>query len=542
LTSHLSSSLSTFGTQHPTVRKFSPSLVSVIEELRAPGSALLVGVAYYTGTRVGFAFTPSGQPNSTFWPANAILLSALLLSNRSTWWILFTAVLPAHLLSELHSGVPLWTAVGWFVSNTSEAVIGAYCITRLADPRKLFDTVRGVLVFVVFGVLLAPLVTSFLDAAAVVITGWGQGYVPISTERFWTNALAELTVVPTIVGFGSNAITVSRKVNTTRILEAVLLVGATTLAAFLIFQVQPISLATRPALLYLPIPFLLWATTRFGSRGLSLCLLALSLISIWCTMHGHQPFPYTSMAENVASLQILLCVVAVPLLFLSAIMAEARDTEESLREVSGSLIDAQERERNRIAGELHDDLGQGLAIVRVRLTGLIEESHESLKPALTNLLHQIASISSAAHEISRGLYPRQLEYLGLATAMKKLCDEFRRGKQISTQLIMGDLPRQLSPAIALCLYRVAQEALHNIISHSQARNVQVELGTNRDTIVLRIIDDGIGFNPGQRGDGLGLASMRQRVRSVGGTIEIISSPGAGSRVEVLVPPATRCFP
>jgi signal transduction histidine kinase len=526
--------LSRFGFERTKKPVLSASAVSFNGNWGTVGSALLVGVAYYLGTRIGFAFTPSGQPNSTFWPANAILLAAFLLTPGRTWWTLVLAVLPAHLLSELNAGVPVWTAIGWFVTNTSEALIGAYCITRLADTRKLFDTVRGILVFVIFGVLIAPLVTSFLDAAAVVVTGWGRGYVPISTERFWTNALAELTVVPTIVLFSSNPILFFRKAGMARIVEGVLLFGTTALIAFLIFGIEPISLATSPALLYLPLPFLLWATTRFGPRGLSVCLLLLSLISLWCAMHGHEPFPYASMPENVASLQILLCLVVVPLLFLSAIMAEARRTEESLRNVSGSLIDAQEQERNRIARELHDDLGQSLALARVRLNGLMEGSQESLKPALTELSHQISSISNAAHEISLGLYPRQLEYLGLATAMKKLCDEVGRGKHISVQLTVGNLPRQLKPSISLCLYRVVQEALHNILKHSQAKNVQVALGTEHDNIMLMVADDGIGFNPSDKGDGLGLASMRHRVRSVGGTIAISSSSKAGSRIEVRV--------
>ena len=501
----------------------------------AVGSAVLVGLAYYLGTRIGFAFTPSGQPNSTFWPANAILLAAFLLTPRRTWWVLLLGVLPAHVLSELRVGVPLWTAAGWFVTNTSEALIGAYCITRLTDTRKLFDSLRGVLVFVIFGVLIAPLVTSFLDAAAVVLTGWGRGYVPISTERFWTNVLAELTVVPAIVLFSSNPVSMFRRASVSRIIEGILLFGSTALVSFVVFAIQPISLATSPALLFFPLPFLLWATTRFGPRGLSPCLLLLSMISLWCTMHGHEPFPYASLPQNIASLQVLLCLVVVPLLFLSGIMAEARHTEESLRNVSGSLIDAQEQERNRIARELHDDLGQGLALARVRLSGLIGGSHESLKPALTELAHQISSISNAADEISRGLYPRQLEVLGLATAVKKLCDEVGRGQQISVQLKVANLPRQMKPSISLCLYRVTQEALHNILRHSQAKNVQIELGTERESILLRVIDDGVGFDTRDKKDGLGLASMRQRVRSLGGRIGIESASQVGTRIEVIVP-------
>jgi integral membrane sensor domain MASE1 len=150
------------------------------ETLRVLGSASLVAIGYYVGTRVGFALTPSGQPNSTFWPPNAILLAAFLLAPRRLWWTFLLTVLPAHLLAQLQTGVPTSTALGWFISNTSEALIGALCITRFANQKSLFDSVRGVFVFVVFGVILAPFATSFLDAAAVVITHWGRGYLPIT--------------------------------------------------------------------------------------------------------------------------------------------------------------------------------------------------------------------------------------------------------------------------------------------------------------------------------------------------------------------------
>src|SRR5437762_1369621 len=146
------------------VNELSRIPLSGTQILRRFGPALLVASSYYFGTRIGFAWTPSGQPNSTFWPANAILLSAFLLAPRRTWWTLLLAVLPAHLIAQLHAGVPVSTSVGWFLTNTSEALIGAFCITQLSHPKNTFGSVRGVFIFVVFGVLLAPLATSFLDA------------------------------------------------------------------------------------------------------------------------------------------------------------------------------------------------------------------------------------------------------------------------------------------------------------------------------------------------------------------------------------------
>ena len=497
--------------------------------------ALLVGISYYVGTRIGFTWTPTGRPNSTFWPPNAILLAALLVVRRKEWWTLLLAVLAAHMVAQLQVGVPAWTAGGWFLTNSGEALIGAYCITRFTDSARRLDGVRGVLVFVVFGVLFAPLATSFLDAFAVVTTGWGRGYWPLSLERFWTNALAVLTIVPPIVLWRSNPVSWIRRAGVARLGEAALLAIGTVLVADVVFGLKAVSPATTPALLYVPLPFLLWAASRFGLGGLSTSLLSLALISTWYTIHGQEPFPNASMSQNILSLQILFCVVAVPLMFLSAVMGEARRTQELLRRTSGSLIEAQEQERHRIARELHDDLGQALALTSVTLDGLIQESGESLKPALTDLSSQISAISDTTREISHGLYPTHLEYLGLAKALKRLCDECRSGKNISIHLTMGNLPDQLQPSISLSLYRIAQETMHNIITHSRAKNVQVELGADDTQISLRIIDDGVGFDPGHEEAGLGLESMRHRVRAVGGFIDISSSPNSGTRIEVQVP-------
>ena len=497
--------------------------------------ALLVGISYYVGSRIGFTWTPTGRPNSTFWPPNAILLAALLVVRRKEWWTLLLAVLAAHMVAQLQVGVPAWTAGGWFLTNSGEALIGAYCITRFTDSARRLDGVRGVLVFVVFGVLFAPLATSFLDAFAVVTTGWGRGYWPLSLERFWTNALAVLTIVPPIVLWRSNPVSWIRRAGVARLGEAALLAIGTVLVADVVFGLKAVSPATTPALLYVPLPFLLWAASRFGLGGLSTSLLSLALISTWYTIHGQEPFPNASMSQNILSLQILFCVVAVPLMFLSAVMGEARRTQELLRRTSGCLIEAQEQERHRIARELHDDLGQALALTSVTLDGLIQESGESLKPALTDLSSQISAISDTAREISHGLYPTHLEYLGLAKALKRLCDECRSGKNISIHLTMGNLPDQLQPSISLSLYRIAQETMHNIITHSRAKNVQVELGADGTQISLRIIDDGVGFDPGHEEAGLGLESMRHRVRAVGGFIDISSSPNSGTRIEVQVP-------
>ena len=505
--------------------------------LRAVGPALFAGIGYYVGTRIGFAWTPIGQPNSTFWPANAILLAAFLLAPRRLWWTLLLAVLPAHLIAQLQVGVPVWTAVSWFVTNASEALIGAFCITSLSHPKTSLDSVRGVFIFVVFGVLLAPLATSFLDAAAVVITGWGRGYWPLGLERFWTNAFAELTIVPVIVLFwSSNGISSIRRLSVARYSEAALLGVSTVLVAAAVFGSQRLSPSTTPALLYLPLPFLLWAAARFGLGGLSLSLLSVGLISIWYTVHGREPFPSVSMAQNILSLQILFCVVAVPKMFLAAVLAQARRTQDSLRKMSGNLIEAQEKERHRIARELHDDINQRLAMLAVELDQMQDSPSED-RSRLRELYKQATEISDDVQAISHELHSSKLDYLGIVGGAKNFCKEFGESHKVEIDFQSHDVPADLPAEVSLSLFRVLQEALCNAAKHSGVKRFDVQLDEESDEIHLTIRDLGKGFDveAAQKGRGLGLTSMQERVRAANGTIVVESKPMGGTTIHVRVP-------
>jgi signal transduction histidine kinase len=153
-----------------------------------------------------------------------------------------------------------------------------------------------------------------------------------------------------------------------------------------------------------------------------------------------------------------------------------------------------------------------------------------------SLFDQLSAISDTAREISHGLHPSQLERLGLAISLKRLCSELGREKSLFIRLTVGDLPERLEPATCLCLYRVTQEAVHNILTHSQANKAEISLKEVTGRLWLEIVDDGVGFDPGREATpGLGLVSMRERVRSVGGSIDVISSPMKGTRIEVRVP-------
>lgn len=495
--------------------------------LRTPLFTLLVAIGYYAGTKIGFILTPPQTPTATFWPPNAILLAAFLLTPVRMWWALLLAVLPAHLLAQLQAGIPLSTVLGWFGGNAGEALFGAACIRYFErDERSLFKSLRGVVTFVVFGAFAAPMLTSFLDAAVVVHKGLGNDYWSVWTTRFFSNMLANLTVSPTIVLFSLNGASWIRNARPARHVEAGLLGIGVVLGSILIFGGEGGWRGNTPALLYGVVPLLLWASVRFGLGGLNLSLLVIALIAMWNAMHGRDPFIGGSIEQNALTLKTYLATIAVPLMFLSAVISEMQRT-------SHKLIDVQEQERHRIARELHDDIAQQLVLIGLEVQGLMSDSSSKLR--LDRLYSWVSSVAEATRALSHDLHPFALSYVGLARALHSLCRQTGEAMSITINFAEENVP-PLAGDISLCLYRVAQEALQNIVKHSHAHTAAVELRVKNGQALLRIVDDGAGMSTEQQAiGGMGFTNMRERLMALDGALKITSAPTKGTMIEGSVP-------
>jgi signal transduction histidine kinase len=518
-------------TSHQTAEDLGPSALSLNPFLQTFFVALLVAVSYYGSSQIGFLFTPSETPIGTFWPPNAILLAAFLLAPPRMWWAFLLAVLPAHLLVQLRIGIPLLSSLGWFVGNTGEALIGAACIRHFSKGKPLFDGVRGLTIFLVFGVLLSTLLTSFLDAASTVLTGLGRNYWMLWTTRLTSNMISNITIVPTVVIFGTKGISWIRKANLAQFIELGLLALTVVFATALAFGRHNAS--SIPALTYAPLLLLIWSAVRFGIGGLSSSMLVMALISIWKAMHA-RVLVTGSMTEDVLALHTLLALFALPLLLMAAVIAERRRAEESSRAIRSDLIRAQEEDRHRIARELRDDIIQQLTIVGLNIDQLREQSEPSSKSRFDPLCGQLAVVYEATSDLSHELYPFALEYLGLSPALRKLCRETGAQYDITITLKEESTPAGLPLEVSRRLYSVVQEALRNIVKHSHAKAAAVELTAVGQDIFLRIADDGIGINPKTR-EGAGLTSMREQLLSLGGTFMIVSVRSKGTTIEGSVP-------
>jgi signal transduction histidine kinase len=511
------------------------ALRSVPGFFRTSAIALLVAVSYYVGSQIGFFLTPSQSPISIFWPPNAILLAAFLLTPPRIWWVLLLAVLPAHLFVQLRTGIPVLSSLGWFVGNTGEALLGAAGIRYFKKEKLLFESVEGIVIFVAFGVLLATLLTSFVDAASTVLTALGSNYWTLWAARLTSNMIANLIIVPTIVIFGVKGISWLRGVDQARYFEAGALAVGVVVVSMLVFSRESAA-GSMSALIYAPLPLLLWAALRFGVGGLSASMLVVALISAWNANQGRGPIGTLSLAGYVLSLHILLILFALPLMLTSALIAERRRSDKALKDTRIRMVDAQEQERHRIARELHDSIVQQITLVGLSVEELRSGSIASAKPALDKLYYQISDVSNATRDLSHDLHPFTLEYLGLVGALKKLCRDTAAKSTLTINLSETDVPSHLPSDISHCLFRIAQEALQNIVKHGHARAVSMELRVRSGHVLLRIVDDGVGMTPEQQhGGGMGLASMRERAWALDGTCEVTSGPEKGTTVEASVP-------
>jgi PAS domain S-box-containing protein len=221
-------------------------------------------------------------------------------------------------------------------------------------------------------------------------------------------------------------------------------------------------------------------------------------------------------------------------------ISERKLAEEALSTVSQKLIEAQEQERCRIARELHDDINQQLALLAINLESLkqgVPASAVGLAQRIGETSKQIAGIAEDIQALSHHLHSPKLEYLGLAVAAKSFCREFSDQQKVEITFHSENIPKELPQEISICLFRVLQEALQNATKHSGSRRFHVSLKNGTNEIELTVHDSGHGFDPEEaiKGRGLGMTSMRERLKLVNGELSIDSQFERGTTIKAHVP-------
>jgi signal transduction histidine kinase len=508
------------------------------EALRSGSQKLLLAfivfsLCYLTAELGGILVMHVPQPVWPLWPGCAILTTVLLLASRPLWLIFLPAGLAGFVLYDLRAGltpVPIFLLI---LVDTAEILTAAVGVHSASGGKLRLNSIKSLTKYGAFAVILAPIVAATLGASlAPHMNYWASWRI-----SFLSEALAFLTLPPAILGWTQQACK-QHENSTRRWIQAFTLIMGVFFLGCVISVTSGRS--TTPALFYALVPFLIWSALRFGPTGVSTSIIIVAFLAIWGAIHGRGPFAVSSPLQGVIALQLFLLCAAVPFMVLAALAVEHKDVEQALRQLGGRLITAQEEERTRLSRELHDDLSQRMARLLIRLERCrqdIGETSPKLREKLDVTAEMASEVSASLRDLSHLLHPATLATLGLATSIGGFCRKFSEQHNLGVKFEFSGIPKDTPEEVNLCLFRIVQEALSNVLKHSGAQEARVTLRGAGDRVDLCIEDSGVGFDTTfPRGAAtLGLISMQERVRMVGGQFSIESRPLRGTRILVQVP-------
>ena len=352
--------------------------------VRLAGSILLVMAGYYAGGLIGLKLKLMPFGISVIWPPNAILLAALMLTPAQRWWLYLLALLPAHLhlVAHFQPEAPLPVMFCQFAGNAGQAVLGALTVRPFLGVPPRLDTLRSMTWFMLLAAIAAPALASALAASLFMLTGWVENLWITWRMRFLTNVFATLTITPLILLTVTRERPAFRNIPLRRYAELALLMAALLAVGIPAFGMGDAGPQNSPALIYAPLPLLLWAAVRFGMRTLSLSLLIVALLSLTNAYVGRGPFATNTPAENVFQLQLYLLAISLPLICLTSVLQERR-----------RAVAALERSEREARGQL----GQLSAIYRATPTGLAFVDTELRYVSINDHLAEINRLPAAAH-------------------------------------------------------------------------------------------------------------------------------------------------
>ena len=252
---------------------------------------------------------------------------------------------------------------------------------------------------------------------------------------------------------------------------------------------------------------------------------------------GPQPGSRSGIRRVLALGSIAVLAQSAALLLIAETARRRRRNEETIRRLVQRINRAREEEQLHLARELHDNLGQRLSLVSIRLASLgnRQSSNDPCCEEIEALGRELDDLISDVHDLSHRMHSSRLEHLGLEGALKELCNDISSRRRMEIAFQQNAALGKVSPLVSLCFYRIAQEALNNVVKHSGASQAHVALTLAGQRLAMQIIDDGIGFDTRAASYGLGLTSIRERILSVKGSLSIVSSPDNGTKILIQAP-------
>jgi signal transduction histidine kinase len=526
----------------------------------------LIFATYCVAGRLGLKLAIIHPITSPVWPPAGIALAALLIWGYSMWPAIFAGAFVVNIIQFLISyhGHPFWVRaiaepLVIACGNTAEALVGAYLVNRFANGRRAFERSEDVLRFAGLGGLASSAIAAAVGTAALGIGGFAHEFAlsQIGTTWWLGDATGALIVTPVILLWAAPS---RIRWSPARMFELILLIVCLLAAAEVVIFSNEKSLRHMLPLFFLCFPFLLWPAIRFEQREAATSVLFLSIVAILGSMPGRPLAPAMSLNLAFLLLQFFMASMGVTALVVAAAISERRrsataltDTldmlEETvnyrtkeLRELSGRLLRLQDEERRRLAREFHDSTAQKVIAAGIN-AGLAHQEANKLSAeaqrALTECLNLVDEAAKEIRTISYVLHPPLLDEAGLGSALRAFAQGFSKRSGIEVEADIPEGGPRTGEDTELALFRVAQECLGNIQRHSGSTWARVALRSSDDVITLEVEDAGRGIPAeiSQRGAsgniGVGISGMRERIRQLGGTLEIIAKkPGTLVRASV----------
>jgi two-component system sensor histidine kinase UhpB len=472
------------------------------------------------------------------WLPGALLLCTLLATPARRAWMPMLAVCLGVAAVLVPLGLPLLHSL---------ALVAAQCLLvwpvaallrlPLAGAPPL-QRPRWVLRFVLLAVFVLPLLAAGLSALAspwLGLSPWLGHWSNIALSHAASYAL----LVPPFVSIAHPGMGGVSRPGVRQLLGIIALAGM-----FLLTCWFPLGdpFITQPVLLLMSFCVMVYLLLAFGAPSAFIALLLLSLACMQISVaHGFPP-PLGAGRTSVLAIQVWTIALALALLALVVIAEQRRSLRVSLQaayerlaELTGRMLLVQEEERARIARELHDDINQSLAAISIQLSGLRRELGGPQRQKVCSLHAQLLQVSGSVRQISHDLHPSILRFTSLASALESLC-ESHNGRQLCVRC-NAQVDAVLDEDQKLNLFRIAQEALHNVQEHAGARSSTVHLLTESGEVVMRVEDDGVGIPDSVLkgyGGGLGMVTMEERARLIDGQLALYRPAGGGSVVEVRI--------
>ncbi len=299
--------------------------------LRTVFGVVATGASYYLTTRTAWLLCFPDSKVSLFFPPHAVLVSILLLVPTSRWWLYALAAAGSHFFATQQAHWPPLYALQCEAFDVVKAALTAAGIRLFIKSRFHLISLREAILFVLIAVVVVPAGTSLWGAAFTVSNNFGAHYWVEWRNLGISNGVTVIVLVPVILIGAHQLVTKRFKAAPRRVVEACFLAAGILAVGFVAFNQAPAGPDTSPALLYAPVPLLIWAALRFGLGGISASMLGITMLAIWGTMQGRGPFLTQTPAENALALQLFLLMVATPLMLLAVAIADERRSKEALR-------------------------------------------------------------------------------------------------------------------------------------------------------------------------------------------------------------------